>query len=47
MEERKTNFNGKMASLFADSSAQRGTIGVVALDQQGDIAAGTSTGGRD
>ncbi|MCA2694665.1 MULTISPECIES: isoaspartyl peptidase/L-asparaginase [unclassified Microcystis] len=46
MEERKTNFNRKMARLFADSSAQRGTIGVVALDQQGDIAAGTSTGGK-
>ncbi|TAD74040.1 MAG: isoaspartyl peptidase [Oscillatoriales cyanobacterium] len=30
----------------ADSSAGRGTIGVVALDQQGRVAAGTSTGGK-
>jgi L-asparaginase len=46
MEERKGNFNRKMARLFADSQARRGTIGVVALDQQGYIAAGTTTGGK-
>jgi L-asparaginase len=46
MEERKTNFQSKMARLFADPNARRGTIGVVALDGQGHIAAGTSTGGK-
>jgi L-asparaginase len=39
--------SGTEASLAgADSSAGRGTIGVVALDQQGRVAAGTSTGGK-
>jgi L-asparaginase len=51
MEERKDNFQRKMARLYAhaESSSQearRGTIGVVALDRQGRIAAGTSTGGK-
>jgi L-asparaginase len=46
MEERKTNFQSKMARLYADPEARRGTIGVVALDQSGHIAAGTSTGGK-
>jgi L-asparaginase len=50
MEERKDNFQRKMARLFAEhdspSEARRGTIGVVALDREGRIAAGTSTGGK-
>jgi L-asparaginase len=50
MEERKDNFQRKMARLYAhtgaSSQAGRGTIGVVALDNQGRIAAGTSTGGK-
>jgi L-asparaginase len=52
MEERKNNFQKKMARLFADpestvtSEERRGTIGVVALDCQGRLAAGTSTGGK-
>lgn len=52
MEERKDNFQKKMARLFANedsspaSEARRGTIGVVALDSQGRLAAGTSTGGK-
>jgi L-asparaginase len=46
MEERKSNSHPKMARLFANSEARRGTIGVVALDHQGYIAAGTSTGGK-
>jgi L-asparaginase len=46
MEERKYNFQKKMARLFANTEARRGTIGVVALDSQGRIAAGTSTGGK-
>ncbi len=50
MEEWKTNFQSKMARLFApkepSTEARRGTIGVIALDQQGRIAAGTSTGGK-
>lgn len=47
-EERKSNFQRKMATLYAnpDTESRRGTIGVVALDQQGKIAAGTSTGGK-
>ena len=38
-----------MGRLFASTEsneARRGTIGVVALDSQGKIAAGTSTGGK-
>ncbi|MEG3436524.1 isoaspartyl peptidase/L-asparaginase [Pannus brasiliensis CCIBt3594] len=46
MEEREGNFQKKMARLFADPEARRGTIGVVALDNRGHIAAGTSTGGK-
>ncbi|MBF2056757.1 MAG: isoaspartyl peptidase/L-asparaginase [Cyanobacterium sp. T60_A2020_053] len=48
MEERKDNFSRKMAGVVAegDGGARRGTIGVVALDQQGRISAGTSTGGK-
>jgi len=45
-EERKTNFQSKMARLYGAPEARRGTIGVVALDQNGHIAAGTSTGGK-
>lgn len=40
LEERKTNFSRKMATVT------RGTIGAVALDQAGRLCAGTSTGGR-
>ncbi len=47
--EWKDDFQRKMGRLFAStesSEARRGTIGVVALDSQGNIAAGTSTGGK-
>nr|WP_144052189.1 isoaspartyl peptidase/L-asparaginase [Gloeocapsa sp. PCC 73106] len=43
MEERKHNFSSKTAGVIAERT---GTIGVVALDNQGHIAAGTSTGGK-
>ncbi|MCW6036489.1 isoaspartyl peptidase/L-asparaginase [Spirulina subsalsa FACHB-351] len=46
VEERKNDFSRDMARLIADEEAGRGTIGVVALDQEGRIAAGTSTGGK-
>ncbi|MGI0483052.1 isoaspartyl peptidase/L-asparaginase [Geminocystis sp. CENA526] len=46
IEERKENFTKKMAGVVAESEAGRGTIGVVALDTQGRISAGTSTGGK-
>lgn len=54
MEERKGNFQRTMAGVIAeaeagqarDPEAGRGTIGVVALDQYGNLAAGTSTGGK-
>ncbi|WP_017713990.1 isoaspartyl peptidase/L-asparaginase [Prochlorothrix hollandica] len=54
MEERKGNFHRTMAGVIAepeaapgrDPEAGRGTIGVVALDQDGHLAAGTSTGGK-
>lgn len=52
MLERDENFIKEMAGvvaekeLVAESSAGRGTIGVVVLDNQGCIAAGTSTGGK-
>lgn len=53
IEERKENFSRKMAGVIAEGdddnqsdSARRGTIGVVALDSQGRISAGTSTGGK-
>ncbi|MBJ7901410.1 MAG: isoaspartyl peptidase [Cyanobacteria bacterium RI_101] len=45
-EERKDNFSKKMARLIAEPEPRRGTIGVVALDQEGRVAAGTSTGGK-
>lgn len=54
--ERQENFVKTMASVVAEdaieapvieqSNARRGTIGVVALDLQGKLAAGTSTGGK-
>ncbi|NEP10419.1 MAG: isoaspartyl peptidase [Symploca sp. SIO2C1] len=52
MEERKGNFQKDMAGVIAEgelieeSSSGRGTIGVVALDSQGCLAAATSTGGK-
>ncbi|NJK52237.1 MAG: isoaspartyl peptidase [Leptolyngbyaceae cyanobacterium SU_3_3] len=50
MQERAGNFNKTMAGVVAEQElvkeAGRGTIGVVVLDQQGHIAAGTSTGGK-
>ncbi|MGB3405196.1 MAG: isoaspartyl peptidase/L-asparaginase [Microcoleaceae cyanobacterium] len=45
-EERKNDFQRKSANVLAGGSARRGTIGVVALDSHGKIAAGTSTGGK-
>lgn len=50
--ERQDNFKRTMAGVVADaelveaSNARRGTIGVVALDTQGKISVGTSTGGK-
>jgi L-asparaginase len=51
IQERAGNFDKTMAGVVAEpelveESAGRGTIGVVALDSQGQIAAGTSTGGK-
>lgn len=51
LEERSGNFTREMAGVVAEgepiaSEAGRGTIGVVALDQEGRLAAGTSTGGK-
>jgi len=52
LQERQDNFNKTMAGVVAqkepesNSSARRGTIGVVALDSQGNLCAGTSTGGK-
>ncbi len=51
IEERKDNFKKDMAGVIAEDNlpandAQRGTIGVVALDLEGNLAAGTSTGGK-
>ena len=49
LEERRENFQNKqrMARLISgETEARKGTIGVVALDSQGKIAAGTSTGGK-
>ena len=45
LEDRKQNLNRKMANVVA-SSPGTGTIGVVALDKEGRLAAGTSTGGK-
>jgi L-asparaginase len=50
MLEREGNFDKAMAGVVAEqelvSEAGRGTIGVVVLDAQGRLAAGTSTGGK-
>ncbi len=47
IQERQENFVKKMAGVVAESSDDgRGTIGVVALDHQGRLSAGTSTGGK-
>jgi len=52
IQERQENFVKTMAGVVAEqelvepSNARRGTIGVVALDEQGRLAAGTSTGGK-
>jgi L-asparaginase len=52
IQERQGNFQKAMAGVVAEpelaeaGSAGRGTIGVVALDTQGRLAAGTSTGGK-
>lgn len=48
MHARKNNLSPRMARLVAEPhpEARRGTVGVVALDRLGRIAAGTSTGGR-
>lgn len=52
LQERQGNFSSTMAGVVAqkelaeDSHARRGTIGVVAQDRQGHLAAGTSTGGK-
>lgn len=52
MQERQGNFEKEMAGVVAekelvtDSENGRGTIGVVALDSQGCLAVGTSTGGK-
>ncbi|WP_448525841.1 isoaspartyl peptidase/L-asparaginase [Parathermosynechococcus lividus] len=45
LEERKGNFQTAMASVVAED-AGRGTIGVVVRDQFGQLAVGTSTGGK-
>lgn len=45
MAERNNNFSRDMAGVVAEP-AGTGTIGVVALDMEGRIAAGTSTGGK-
>ncbi|WP_254172997.1 isoaspartyl peptidase/L-asparaginase [Planktothrix pseudagardhii] len=45
LEDRKDNFKRSMANVVSES-AGTGTIGVVALDQNGQLAAGTSTGGK-
>jgi L-asparaginase len=52
IQERQDNFKRTMAGVVAEpelvesSTARRGTIGVVALDTQGKISVGTSTGGK-
>ncbi|MBD2388554.1 isoaspartyl peptidase/L-asparaginase [Cylindrospermum sp. FACHB-282] len=52
IQERQDNFKRTMAGVVAEpelvesSNAGRGTIGVVALDTFGRLAAGTSTGGK-
>lgn len=51
LQSRAGNFSREMAGVVAetelvDSEAGRGTIGVVVLDGEGRVAAGTSTGGK-
>ncbi|MBW4634176.1 MAG: isoaspartyl peptidase/L-asparaginase [Iphinoe sp. HA4291-MV1] len=52
IQERQDNFKRTMAGVVAEaelveaSNARRGTIGVVALDTEGKLAVGTSTGGK-
>ncbi|RAM50244.1 MAG: isoaspartyl peptidase [Hapalosiphonaceae cyanobacterium JJU2] len=52
IQERQQNFKSTMAGVVAEpelveaSSDRRGTIGVVALDTEGKIVVGTSTGGK-
>lgn len=52
MQERYDHFHSQMAGVVAEPEltlpheARKGTIGVVALDSHGKIAAGTSTGGK-
>ncbi|MDW8203342.1 MAG: isoaspartyl peptidase/L-asparaginase, partial [Cyanobacteriota bacterium SKYGB_h_bin112] len=51
LQDRESNFARKMADVVAErelisQEAGRGTIGVVALDSDGRLAAGTSTGGK-
>jgi len=51
LRERQGDFTQDMAGVVANTdqvseSARRGTIGVVALDQSGQLAVGTSTGGK-
>jgi L-asparaginase len=50
MQERNENFTKSMAGVVAEDALihepRKGTIGVVALDSQGNVAAGTSTGGK-
>ena len=50
IQERDENFSKEMAGVVAEQAliheARKGTIGVVALDRDGKIAAGTSTGGK-
>ncbi|MBP0001567.1 MAG: isoaspartyl peptidase/L-asparaginase [Cyanobacteria bacterium SID2] len=45
LQDRQDNFQRTMANVIAED-AGRGTIGVVALDARGRLAAGTSTGGK-
>ncbi len=47
LQDRQDNFSRSMADVVAEpTEAGRGTIGVVALDCYGQVAAGTSTGGK-
>ncbi|EKQ67533.1 asparaginase [Leptolyngbyaceae cyanobacterium JSC-12] len=51
IQERQDNFEKQMAGVIAEQelvedNAGRGTIGVVVLDDQGQLAVGTSTGGK-
>ena len=52
IKDRENNFQRSMAGVIAESelaessNAGRGTIGVVVLDTNGQVAAGTSTGGK-